>query len=122
MIIGIDFDGTVVTHEFPRLGKDVGAIPVLKELRENGHRLVLFTMRDKHYLEQAVEYLKINGVDLFGVNINPEQTKFTTSPKAYCNIYIDDAALGCPLIYGKSDRPFVDWKAVREMLEDRGLL
>ena len=44
-IIGIDFDGTCVTHEFPRIGKDIGAVPVLKELIANGHDLILFTMR-----------------------------------------------------------------------------
>jgi hypothetical protein len=43
--ICIDFDGTCVTHEFPKVGKDIGAAPVLKELTEKGHRLILFTMR-----------------------------------------------------------------------------
>ena len=32
MIIAIDFDGTCVTHDFPRVGSDIGAIPVLKNL------------------------------------------------------------------------------------------
>ena len=45
MIIAIDFDGTCVTHEFPKVGKDINAVPVLKALVENGHQLVLFTMR-----------------------------------------------------------------------------
>ena len=45
MEICIDFDGTCVTHEFPKVGKDIGAVPVLKKLIANGHRLILFTMR-----------------------------------------------------------------------------
>lgn len=45
MDIVIDFDGTVVTHAFPQIGEDIGAVPVLKELISNGHRLILFTMR-----------------------------------------------------------------------------
>ena len=45
MDIVIDFDGTVVTHDFPKVGNDIGAVPVLKELIANGHRLILFTMR-----------------------------------------------------------------------------
>lgn len=45
MYICIDFDGTCVTHEFPSIGKDIGAIPVLKELVKNNHKLILFTMR-----------------------------------------------------------------------------
>lgn len=57
MIIGIDFDGTCVKHAFPRKGDDIGAIPILKELVDNGHKLILFTMRSdiddpKSYLYQ----------------------------------------------------------------------
>lgn len=45
MEICIDFDGTCVSHEFPNVGKDIGAVPVLKKLVDAGHRLILFTMR-----------------------------------------------------------------------------
>jgi hypothetical protein len=45
MDICIDFDGTCVTHEFPEVGKDIGAVPVLRKLVEQGHNLILFTMR-----------------------------------------------------------------------------
>lgn len=133
MYIGIDFDGTCVTHEFPRIGRDIGAVPVLKELVENGHQLILFTMRsDKQevltdhyeihskadsYLTEAVDWFKRNGIDLFGIQANPTQHTWTESPKAYCHLYIDDAALGCPLVDGHyPERPYVDWEEVRRML------
>lgn len=45
MIIAVDFDGTCVTHEFPEVGKDIGAVPVLRELVEKGHKIILYTMR-----------------------------------------------------------------------------
>ena len=45
MDICIDFDGTAVTHDFPKVGKDIGAVPVLMRLVNSGHRLILFTMR-----------------------------------------------------------------------------
>lgn len=45
MDICIDFDGTCVMHEFPEVGQDIGAVPVLKKLVEAGHNLILFTMR-----------------------------------------------------------------------------
>jgi len=45
MIVCIDFDGTCVTHDYPRVGKDIGAVSVLKKLVESGCQLVLFTMR-----------------------------------------------------------------------------
>ena len=45
MVIAVDFDGTCVTHEFPKVGKDIGAVPGLKELGEKGHKNILYTMR-----------------------------------------------------------------------------
>jgi hypothetical protein len=128
MIIGIDFDGTCVTHAFPKIGKDIGAIPVLKELTQKGHKLILFTMRSDlgsaNYLAQAVKWFNDNDIPLYGIQTNPTQKEWTTSPKAYCQLYIDDAALGCPLKYDHkiSSRGFVDWKKVRKMLKNEYLL
>ena len=117
MIIGIDFDGTCVTHEYPEIGRDVGAEPVLKELIEAGHKLILWTMRSGQYLEEAITWFEERDIPLFGVNKNPDQSSWTDSPKAYCNLYIDDAALGIPLrVSSKEARPYVDWGKVREML------
>lgn len=114
MDIAIDFDGTVVTHEYPKIGKDIGAVPILKKLIENGHNLVLFTMRSGKELNDAVKWFKDNDIELYGVNENPTQRKWTASPKVYAQLYIDDAALGIPLILG--NRPYVDWKIVEQML------
>lgn len=135
MIIGIDFDGTVVTHDFPKIGKDIGAVPILRKLVENGHKLIPYTMRSDieqvtsddynihkqggKYLSEAIYWFKDNNIPLFGVNKNPDQYTWTTSPKPYCHIYIDDAALGCPLMYDitKSNRGFVDWNRVQLILK-----
>lgn len=140
MEINIDFDGTVVTHEFPNVGKDIGAVTVLKELVSNGHNLILFTMRSDvknpksangdiipkpgNYLTEAVNWFKENGIPLYGVQINPTQHTWTTSPKSYAQLMIDDSSLGCPLKHDKeySDRPFVDWIEVRKMLINKGLI
>jgi predicted mannosyl-3-phosphoglycerate phosphatase (HAD superfamily) len=45
LYIAVDFDGTCVTHEYPYMGNDIGAVPVLRELAESGFKLILFTMR-----------------------------------------------------------------------------
>ena len=45
MVIAIDFDGTCVTNEYPNVGNDIGAVPVLKRIVEKGHRIILYTMR-----------------------------------------------------------------------------
>ncbi|MBB4037919.1 hypothetical protein GGR21_003843 [Dysgonomonas hofstadii] len=140
MDICIDFDGTCVTHDFPEIGKDIGAVPVLKELVENGHRLILFTMRsdrkkkkkvngeevivEENVLTEAAQWFEDNEIALYGIQKNPTQRFWTSSPKAYGHLYIDDANLGCPLILDEemSDRPFVDWVSVRLMLKERGIL
>lgn len=122
MDICIDFDGTCVTHDYPRVGKDIGAVSVLKELVESGHNLILFTMRDKATLEDATHWFGDNGIKLYGRQYNPTQQNWTTSNKCFGSLYIDDAALGIPLIYPKGERPYVDWKKVREMLINMKLI
>ena len=135
-IIGIDFDGTCVTHEFPEVGKDIGAVSVLKRIVEKGHKLILFTMRSDRkdvkttsdqihprggdYLTRAIRWFKENDIKLYGVNENPDQRSWTDSPKPYCTIYIDDSGLGCPLKFDPkfSKRPYVNWARVEQMLEE----
>ena len=79
MTIGIDFDGTVVTHEYPEIGKDIGAVPVLKRLVKEGNRLVLNTMRSGAYLEEAVKWFEKHGIELYGINEEPHQKEWTSS-------------------------------------------
>jgi hypothetical protein len=117
MIIAIDFDGTCVTHEYPNIGKDIGAVPVLRESIKAGHQLILNTMRSGKQLQEAADWFRQNGIPLYGVNENPDQKSWTDSPKVYANLYIDDMALGCPLKHASmSVMPYVDWEKVREWL------
>ncbi len=125
MIIGVDFDGTVVTHEYPYIGEDIGAVPVLKRLVEAGHKLILFTMRSSKNgtLQDAVNWFKENNIPLYGVNTNPTQSEWTDSPKAHCNVYIDDAGFGMPVKFdSESRRRYVDWEKLESMLEEEGIL
>ena len=124
MVIAIDFDGTCVTHEYPKVGKDIGAVPVLKKLREKGHLLILHTMRFEETERDAINWFIANDILLYGVNRKEIQWRWSKSPKIYANLYIDDAALGCPLKTDPelSDRPFVDWEAVEKLLIERGIL
>lgn len=135
MIILIDFDGSSVTHEYPQIGKDIGAAPVLRELVEVGHQLILWTMRShvhtikKHgetitVLQDAVNWFKENNISLFGINENPEQPRWTNSPKPLADLCIDDTNAGCPLMYDLSisKSPFVNWAEMRRELVERGFL
>jgi hypothetical protein len=118
MYICVDFDGTCVTHDYPNVGKDIGAVPVLSQLTDDGHQLILFTMRSGKELQDAVNWFIDNKIPLYGVQTNPTQKRWTDSPKAYGQLYIDDAALGAPLKVDKelSDRPFIDWDYVARLL------
>jgi len=123
MYIVVDFDGTVVTHDYPRVGKDIGAVPVLKKLVENRHQLILFTMRSGKELEDAVKWFADNEIPLFGIQTNPTQHEWTDSPKAYGQLIIDDAALGCPLMFTDlSNRSYVNWGIVEEYLVNNRII
>lgn len=117
MIIAVDFDGTVVIHEYPRIGRPVPyAAKTLRGLAALDHQIILWTMRDGQELHAAIAYMHGRNIPLHGVNRNPDQN-WTTSPKAYAHLYIDDAAFGCPLIRPKDGtRAYVDWRAVHESL------
>lgn len=122
MIIGIDFDGTIVEHCYPNIGYPVpGAVDTIKLLIDAGHRIILWTMRSGDTLLDAVNWCKANNIHLWGINVNPHQD-WSTSPKAYCQLYIDDAAVGCPLTKVEGGRPYVDWMAIRNLLTERGAL
>lgn len=112
LIIAVDFDGTMVTHEYPFIGKDIGAPPVLRTLIKRGFKIILFTMRSGADLDEAVKWCTDNDIRLYGVNENPYQSSWTKSPKPYAHVYIDDASLGVPLVHPLQGRSYVDWKQV----------
>ncbi len=122
--IGIDFDGTCVTHEYPKIGIDIGAQDVLQKLVTKGHKLILNTMRSDKELLFAQHWFQKNNIPLYGVGIDPDQRNWTNSMKCYAHCYIDDAALGTPLIFNPNlcDRPFVDWILVEGLLITKGIL
>lgn len=123
-VIAVDFDGTCVEHNYPAIGMDVeGAVEVLRTLNKHGHRIILNTMRSGQRLEAAVRWFRDRKIELWAVNRNPEQEQWTTSPKVYADIYIDDSALGCPLIFLEGmRRPVVNWSKVRQLLESDGMI
>lgn len=112
MIIALDFDGTVVKHAYPKIGEDIGAVPVLKEFVRRGHQLVLNTMRSGDLLEEAAQWFVNNGIELVGKNSCPGQSTWTSSPKVFAQVYIDDAALGAPTIIDEKGNIFIDWRTV----------
>ena len=98
MIIAVDFDGTIVEHAYPKIGKPIPfAIDVLKRLQnECHHRLILWTVREGELLDEAVDYCKQQGLEFYAVNSNypEEDPNNVRSRKLTADLFIDDRNLG----------------------------
>ena len=118
MIIAVDFDGTCVDHRFPEVGPSLpGAVATLQALIGQGHKLILWTMRSGEHQLAAEQWFRDNEIGLWGIQGNPEQSSWTSSPKAYAQLYIDDAAFGAPLVQlAWMKRKGIDWDVVRARL------
>lgn len=111
--IAIDFDGTIVEHDFPRIGKEMlFAFATIKELQKKGHKLILWTYRTGDLLQEAVEYCRKNGVEFYAVNKNYPEEVMTegTARKLIADIFIDDRNVG----------GFPGWSAVWQTLHPEG--
>jgi hypothetical protein len=99
MIIGVDFDGTIVEDKYPEIGKELPfATDTLKMLSKAHHRLILWTVREGKYLEDAVNWCRERGVEFYAVNRDyPEETTENNdhfSRKIKADVWIDDRNLG----------------------------
>ena len=95
MIIAVDFDGTIVEHAYPRIGKPIPfAFDVLKKLQQDGrHTLLLWTVREGSLLEEAIDYCAENGITFYAANKNyPEEEEGPR--KLLADVFIDDKNIG----------------------------
>lgn len=113
MIIAVDFDGTIVTHEYPRIGREIPfAIQTLKMLRDEGHQLILWTVREDDLLDEAVEWCRERGLEFYAVNKDypEEECKNNNhfSRKLKVDVWIDDRNVG----------GLPDWGTIYRMIHD----
>lgn len=99
MTIAVDFDGTIVTHDYPRIGKPIPfAIQTLIQLQKDGHNIILWSVREGSLLDEAVAYCASKGLEFYAVNSNfPEEKQVhdgLTARKLTADIFIDDRNLG----------------------------
>ncbi len=95
--IAVDFDGTIVDHQYPKIGKDLlFAFETLKELQKHGALLIIWTFRAGVELDEAVEYCKSKGIEFYAVNRNyPEEIyDESISRKINADVFIDDKNVG----------------------------
>lgn len=113
MIIAVDFDGTIVEHRYPAIGREIPfAIETLKKLANERHRLILWTVREGKLLEDAVKFCRERGLEFYAVNRDyPEEEKNKNnhfSRKLKADVWIDDRNVG----------GLPDWGTIYEMIHD----
>ena len=100
MIIAVDFDGTIVEHKYPKIGREKPfAIDTLRRLAGEGHKIILWTSREGELLEDAIRFCKDRGFTFYAINSDTPAgsltfTDKTTSTKLVADVYIDDRNLG----------------------------
>ena len=114
MTIAVDFDGTIVTHKYPAIGEEIPfAIDTLKMLRQDGHLLILWSVREGQLLDEAIEWCRARGLEFYAVNRDyPEETPDNNpqfSRKLKADLFIDDRNLG----------GLPDWGTIYRMIKQR---
>ncbi len=97
MIIAVDFDGTIVEHRYPAIGRDLPfAFEAIKALQKKQHQIILWTFRAGKELEEAVEYCRKRGVEFYAVNKSYPEEQFdeSISRKINADLFIDDRNIG----------------------------
>lgn len=96
MIIAVDFDGTIVEHKYPQIGNPIPlAFDTLKQLQNENHTLILWTVREGELLEEAIKFCAKNGLYFYAHNANfPEEDRDTAPRKLKADLFIDDRNFG----------------------------
>lgn len=96
MIIAVDFDGTIVEHAYPKIGRPIPfALETLKQMQKDGHILLMWTVRDGKLLQEAIEYVESNDLKFYAYNKNyPEEDVALAPRKLNADIFIDDRSVG----------------------------
>ena len=118
MVIAIDFDGTICKQAWPNIGAPIpGAAEAIKALSKAGHKLILWTCREKQSLNEALNWLTEMGISYYfdqcNSNTRDRVSFFGGDPrKIGADLYIDDKAVGCPKIDG-----MVDWDSIMGIVD-----
>lgn len=112
MRIAVDFDGTIVEHRYPEIGRELPfATATLRQLMADGHQLFLWSVREGDLLEEAVEWCSKKGVRFHAVNSFLDEDGGDTktpnySRKLKVDCFIDDLNIG----------GLPDWGAIYQMI------
>ena len=120
MTIAVDFDGTIVEHRYPEIGREIPfATDTLKMLIKEGHRLILWSVREGKLLDEAVEWCRERGVEFYAVNKDyPEEGREDKnfSRKLKVEMFIDDRNVGGLPDWGVIYKMITQKKSYRDSL------
>lgn len=121
MTIAVDFDGTIVEHRYPAIGKERPfATATLRQLMADGHKLLLWSVREGETLQEAIDWCKERGVRFYAANtfldeddgesIDTMDKNPSFSRKLKVDCFIDDRNVG----------GLPDWGAIYQIIS-RGI-
>ena len=124
MTIAVDFDGTIVEHRYPEIGKELPfATQTLRMLSEQRHKLILWSVREGQLLDDAVEWCRQRGVEFYAVNKDfPEEVEGknrTFSRKLKADVWIDDRNVGGLPDWGTIYRMITEKKSWEQIMAER---
>ncbi|MGM9714077.1 MAG: BT0820 family HAD-type phosphatase [Prevotella sp.] len=124
MIIAVDFDGTIVEHAYPKIGKEkIFATDTLRQLINDGHQLILWTVREGDLLDEAVEWCRKRGVEFYAINKDfPEENTSKNqhySRKIKADVWIDDLNVGGLPDWGTIYRIITEKKTLQQIMEEK---
>lgn len=123
MTIAVDFDGTIVEHRYPEIGREIPfAVKTLKKLAEEHHQIILWSVREGELLKEAVEWCRLRGLEFYAVNKDfPEEDiskNENYSRKLRADIFIDDRNLGGLPQWGIIYRMIKEQKSMVQLLRE----
>lgn len=96
-IYAIDFDGFLCKDKYPEIGEPkYDNITYVKDLKNDGHIIILWTCREDKLLNEAIDWCKQNGIVFDYVNENTSENikKYGgNSRKIFADYYLDDRGI-----------------------------
>lgn len=123
MTIAVDFDGTIVEHKYPEIGRELPfATETLKMLIREHHKLILWSVREGQLLEDAVNWCRERGVEFYAVNKDYPEEKAELnnhfSRKIKADLFIDDRNVGGLPDWGQIYRMVHEKKSYEEIISE----
>lgn len=125
MTIAIDFDGTIVEHRYPEIGKELPfATETLRMLIADRHKLILWSVREGELLDEAIEWCRERGVEFYAVNRDYPEEQGTSNNNHYSrklkvDVFIDDRNLGGLPDWGTIYRMITEHKTYQDIIMEK---